>query len=360
MSVIDRVRSEYSTWISSVTQAVVMVHGRFSGRHVVRLTETAPDTFTMHAAEAPGRSALIDFEFGLDGSAGSPTLPEAWTAALRGARVEVDLRPARFLERPLELPRRASEFLEAMVRSQIDRLTPWTAGEAAFCWTPPVDVGNDRIRVNVIATPKARLNPLLQLIEEWGVGSTAFNVRPDESPTGEAGSVNLLERRLSGTLDTSRIRFALNAVLLAAVGAAALAFAVGDFLGARLDAEQRQLAVKIGERRAAMRMDGGSAADSAQALLARRKHDTPSAVMVLEALSKILPDNTYVTELRIEKDKLQIVGLTQDAPALVELIEQSPLFSRATLFAPTTRSANDPGERFHVEAHLQPSFGPRT
>ena len=126
---------------------------------------------------------------------------------------------------------------------------------------------------------------------------------------------------------------------------------------------QDELARKIAQRRAAIRAAGetsGETAVGAERVLARRKHATPSAVIVLEALSQILPDHTYVTELRIEGDKLRLIGVTQDAPALIRLIEQSPHFTRATFFAPTTRSPSDPGERFHIEAQIEPVFAPRS
>jgi hypothetical protein len=77
-------------------------------------------------------------------------------------------------------------------------------------------------------------------------------------------------------------------------------------------------------------------------------------VIVLEALSQLLPDHTYVTELHLAGNKLQIVGITRDAPSLIPLIEQSQHFTRATFYAPTTRAPSDPGERFHIETRVEP------
>jgi general secretion pathway protein L len=91
------------------------------------------------------------------------------------------------------------------------------------------------------------------------------------------------------------------------------------------------------------------------AALERRKYDTPSSVIVLEALSRVLPDHTYVTEMHLAGNKLQIAGITRDAPSLIPLIEQSPHFRRATFYAPTTRAPSDPGERFHIEARVEPN-----
>jgi general secretion pathway protein L len=130
-------------------------------------------------------------------------------------------------------------------------------------------------------------------------------------------------------------------------------------IGGDMEAQQADVSRRIAARRASLRanLDGSN---DALAALERRKHEAPSSVIVLEALSRILPDHTFVTELRITGDKMQVVGITRDAPSLIRLIEQSANFTRATFFAPTTRSPSETGEHFHIEARIEPVYAPRS
>jgi general secretion pathway protein L len=270
---------------------------------------------------------------------------------LRGSRVELVVKPSRFLFCPLELPKRAGEFLDGIVRAQIDRLTPWSPADAAYHWSRPREQAGERIALTVVATARSIVAPLAQAVADLGAAAVAVSTT---GPEGEA--VTVFETRAHGADRRGRVRSILH-IAFVATGLAALAtMTATGFIAEHYEAETQQLQQRIAERRAAIRAGQGGG-NSATALLERRKHATPASVMALDALSALLPDHTYATELRIEGDRLQIVGITRDAPSLIQILEQSPHFGRATFFAPTTRAENDPGERFHVEARLRPHFG---
>ncbi len=276
-------------------------------------------------------------------------------AALKGSQVELAMRPERFFFRALELPRRASEFLDGIVREQIDRITPWTASEAVVGWSRPTDVAGDKISVTIAAAPRAQIIPLTQAIGKLGVNSIVVSTtRPD----ADEDAIRVFEQSAAGALEVRQVRRRLVAGLAIAAILAVLAVASDVVIGGDLQNRQIDASRRIAERRGIIRAGNDAAANSALARLARRKNQTPANVIVLEALSNVLPDNTYVTELRIEGDKVQVVGITNDAPSLIRLIEQSPHFSRATFFAPTTRAPSDPGDRYHIEARIKPVFSP--
>ncbi len=354
MNILPPIQEGFHRWIDSVAGTINGLLLRLRSNHEVRIIEEAPDTFTLRAADGSKKPNLPDQRIRITAGALETPLPADWAKMLRGSRAEMVLRPNRFLFRPLELPKRAVEFIDGIVRSQIDRLTPWTSGEAVFSWTPPTDAPNDRIELTIAATARRLVAPYVQAIADLGVGSVVVMTVPADAAPHSA-PITVFEQRARGVLELDRIRQALAALLLLSGLAAAGAIGYSAFALDGLDEEQQALSQKIAARRAAMRT-GPSVTISAQRLLERRKQTTPSNVIVLEALSQILPDHTYVTELRIEGDKLQIVGVTRDAAALIGLIEQSPHFTHAAFYAPTTRTPGDPGERFHVEAHIKPIF----
>jgi general secretion pathway protein L len=348
-----------SRWIDSVAATVVGLLGRIVARRAVQLVEEKDGVFALQqrerASDLPERIQIADGRV-------VGQLPAGIATALRGTRVELVLQPARFLFRPLELPGRAAEFLDGVVRSQIDRLTPWSAGDAVFGWTKPSPAGPDRIAVTLAATARALVMPLVHALAEAGAASVAMSTRSPDPASG-AVAIKVFDESARGPLHVGRVRRVLATILVVAgLGAGAAVGAAATFAGT-LGARQDELARQIATRRAAMLGGRDTTLDAAtvgQRTLERRKHESPLTVIVLEALSQILPDHTYVTELRIEGDKLRLIGVTKDAPSLIGLMEQSSQFTRATFFAPTTRSPNETGERFHIEARIEPIAAPRS
>ncbi|MFZ0401407.1 MAG: PilN domain-containing protein, partial [Pseudolabrys sp.] len=334
MKLLRQIIEAISFWIDSVAATINSIFERTRSHRRVRFVENEHDIFTLHLADGGKNSNLPDQRVQISNGSIVETLPPKWLSILRGSRIELVLQSSRFLFRPLELPKRAAEYLDGIVRSQIDRLTPWTANEAIFSWTQPTDAPNDRINLTIAATAQSMIAPYLRAVA--GFNAASIVVSTAQSNLGpQAAPIRLLDQRVGSAVSVRRTRSILMAIFLLSGLSAAASIGFSAIASDNLGAEQQELMRKISARKAAMRnlFDG-----SALHTLEKRKQTTPSSVITLEALSKLLPDDTYVTELRIDGERLQIVGMTSDAPSLIRLIEQSPHFAHATFFAPTTRS----------------------
>ena len=339
----------FSGWIESVAQMASSLLSRISSPATIRFIEAENDEFRLHFVKGTTAGKVANSVIIHDGQI-NPGHSSISNAPFAGNHVELVLQPDRFLFRPLELPNRASEFMAGIVRSQIDRLTPWTADDAAYGWSKPLKGDPEKITVTVAATAISLIKPYVQAIASIGASSIAVFVFPLESQSNES-PIKVWEQRDLSTKDIARIRQVLAKVLAGCGIAAAISIGASAVASVTFSAQQDQLVKQISGARSAA---AASTAAGAQQLLERRKYDSPSAVLALETLSKILPDQTYVTELQMEGNKLRLSGITQDAPALITLIEQSGRFTRASFFAPTTRSTSNAGDRFHIEAIIKP------
>lgn len=352
---LSELKDLFAVWIGAIAAAIEAIATRIVPQRRVLLVEGERDNFTARITSSRKAAVLPQAQFRLLNGRLEGALGRDWQAVLRGSRIDVVMRSDQLLFRTVDFPKAAADFLDSMVRAQIDRLTPWPVADAVFGMTAPEPIAGERIVLTVAATSQQKIEPLLRFATSAGAVSVAGLVEAgDAARTTEP--IRVFQRSLTSAvgaaIDVPRL---LRRALFGVSFAAAASLAITTYLGGALDSQQQELSRLISQRRAQLRINqtGGSA----EMLLAKRKQTQPSSVMVLEAMSRALPDSTYVTELRIEGDKVQVVGLTQDAPSLIKLVEQSPQFVRATFFAPTTRSQNEPGERFHIEAQITPSFG---
>ncbi|WP_315784219.1 MULTISPECIES: PilN domain-containing protein [unclassified Bradyrhizobium] len=355
MKLTETIERGLTMWTAGVATAVEAVADRQLRRPRVLIRHDQPDHVVLTvAAASQAKPMLAQAKVRLSDEAAHLALSPDWLRTLRGATVEIHLAAENVLVRPLDFPKQAEPFLEGMIRTQIGRLTPWNLDQVLYGYSVP-RAANDRIALTLAATPRALVQPLLAFADH--VGAAKLVVTAD---VGSADGLPIqifktsLRSSLAGGRDLGRV---LKLGWLSVAATTAVLLVSTTLVGGYLDGELEDTQAQVTRLRAALRPAMGAIA--ADGLLAKRKQTTPASVIVLDTLSKILPDETYVVEMHIENDRLQISGLTKDAPALIRLIEQSPQFSRATFYAPTTRTAGEAGERFHIEARINAYFGDR-
>jgi general secretion pathway protein L len=246
--------------------------------------------------------------------------------------------------RELELPAGAGNFLDGVVRAQLDRLTPWRTSEAAFGWSATA-ASAGLIRVTVAATKRQTVAALLDVAAHSVVVTTKRE--PDAAP------IAILSQRSGASSQRARWRLGILAALAVALVSATSALVAQFTFGAQLQERADALTADLAQRRAALLRRERAHDDPAAQALDARKRAMPAVVVVLEALSRAIPDNAYLTELRLTGDKLEFAGVGVEAASLIREIEQSPHFSHAAFSAPTTRGPDD-RETFRIEAHVAP------
>jgi general secretion pathway protein L len=310
-------------------------------RRRLRLVEQADDAFLVsdHKGRALRSPARLRFAAGAFVGDDGARAVGGW----KGAEIELVLAERRFLFPTIQAPRNAAEFLDAFVRSQIDRLTPWTRTQAEVGFASAASA-NGETRVTLAAASKATLAPYVEAARALGAATVVVS-----AARSEGAAIRVCAREIEREARARRYRRALGVVL-----AASVVFALGaSALEARLSGERQTLEDEIARRVAALRRDAAGPARDAQVEAAlRRKREVQPAVVVLEALSRALPDDSYLTQLRISGARLEIDGVSRSASSLVALLEQTEPFQRAQFSAPTTPAAADGAEQFHIAADI--------
>tara|TARA_B100000686_G_scaffold351952_1_gene452293 strand:+ start:724 stop:2202 length:1479 start_codon:yes stop_codon:yes gene_type:complete len=80
----------------------------------------------------------------------------------------------------------------------------------------------------------------------------------------------------------------------------------------------------------------------------------PSKLSLLTRLSQLLPNDTWLTNIKFQKGEMEIKGFSPTASKLIPLIEKSPSFKKTSFVGSIIRESI--GEKFTIRSKLEPSL----
>ena len=307
-------------------------------------------TIPLAGDPAAGRAALDGVPRVVYGGATAP------------ARVTVALPPKSVLRRSLVLPAAVEENLLDALAFDLDRHTPFKADELYFdAVVSGRDPARNEIRVELAAARRAIVDRAVAQAESWG--ATVTGVTPDPASATERSRLDLLpDDRRPAQRAGAWLRIWVPLAVLLALGAVAVALPVWqkrEYAIALLrivDEARGQAAISEGLRSQLEKQT----ADYNFPL--ERKFAFPSSLQVLDEITKLLPDDTWLTQMEVKtqargKDaqrELLLRGESGNAGRLITLFEESQVFTQAAPRSPTTKIQPGPGEIFDLSAQLRP------
>jgi general secretion pathway protein L len=253
--------------------------------------------------------------------------------------------------RRIQVPAPAREFLPGIVRNQIERLSPWRANDTVYGFAGALNRDDPgTLDVCILMQSRAVIDAVRDQVE--AIGLVVHRIVASDPPL--VGPITLWSR-LSEASEASlrRVRAFLIAAIagtvLLSLGVSAWALYAARSFGEQLEevrARERQV-------QAALTPQVVRALPPAQRAWVL-KQTSPAAVLVLEALSRALPDQAYLTELSLDSGIIRITGFAGDAPTLLVPLERSGFFSDVHFFAQTTRNAEGAQFVFHIQARVEP------
>ena len=308
---------------------------------------------------------LDDLDLGPLPQAEQPLALRAWLsrALAPGAAPALLLQPGDALSHQIEMPRAAEESLRQAIAFELNRYTPFKANEVYFdCRVLKRMSGERGLTVQFAVAPKTRVDASLSLLAQAGARPAAVVLADDLSP--ERMPLNLLppEQRVNTAPRISAANTLLAALALILLGVA-LALPVWQ-------KQQAIAAINPLVQDAKRQAEGADRLKSeldtlvqTYDFLLQRKHSYPAATAVIDELTRVLPDGTWLQQLNLRSHpkgwEIQLQGETTISSRLASVIEDSPLFRDAGFKSPLIKGQAPASERFHLGAELESASAPK-
>ena len=285
----------------------------------------------------------------------------AIAAKIQGAEpvpVVLTLPASEALRTRFSLPAAAERNLDQVVGFEFERVTPFKREEACYAWRILArNKAAKTIDVELTILPRADIDAIVTAARHTNLKVTMIEIAG--ASAGDPVSVIPVEDGDIRTGDASARRviagLAIAAGLLAIV-CIALPFIRADHRLNVLDAQMNEARAKADASLAVEKQIDALLGD--RSFLADRRRRLPTVTELLDALTRLTPDDAWLTELQIEGDQIHLTGAAGSATGLLGVIDQSPTFSDAGFRASITQDGQLKRERFDITARIVPNIEP--
>jgi general secretion pathway protein L len=236
--------------------------------------------------------------------------------------------------------------LGQMLHHELARITPFAAEDLFWRWDARTRPTN-RSRTDVVLAmvPRKTLEPALAALDEVGLKADFVEV----SAAGRLWllPINSAANRTTGTILTRGLAWGCAGLaviaLLMPLGLQAVALQQTDTAIAELQPTIAQID--------ALRR-GMAAGEAGRDILAQETNRTADILQTLAAVTRILPDDTYLTDFSLHERQMTLSGRSASAPRLITGLSSDPAIRNAAFAAPVTRTEGAAADLFSIRAEV--------
>jgi general secretion pathway protein L len=350
----------FSSWWRRELASLVPVAWRhwYFGRGHILLVDLRDERFLV---SRPGKSGLetlasVDLQL-LAADQRRQAVAQALGQANGGKSflVYLCLPAERALRKTLRLPLAVEENLRQTLAFELDRQTPFKAEQVYFdSIVRERRPAEQQLRAELIVLPKAAVDQPVSQAAALGLALNGAVLASDLLEFG-ARSPNFLAATLPSPRFRQRLWINVALLLLALLlAASALALPVWQKRHTAMTLTRLSLAAKGAAQQTQLLRDQMEALANEYKFAVDPKNALPSTFLLVNQLSKLLPDDTYVSNLEVTGKDVQIQGETGSSSKLIELMEGSGFLTEASHKSLLTQIPGTSVERFHIAAKTRP------
>lgn len=268
----------------------------------------------------------------------------------------VELSPLQAARRQVTLPFGTEDRIADVLGFEMDRFTPFASKDVYFDYrVAGRDPGRRVMIIDLVVALRKTVDDILDRLVRRGINASRVTLAGANDPADRGQAVvDLLPkaRRVSTASRLPRVPAALTAlaVVLAIV---AVAYPL---------VQQRIALSSLGDEISRL-SPGAAAADQVRSEIAETARQsgffadkwasTPTKIHLLDEISKVVPDGTWLTRIQINGTTVRIHGESEGASSLIGLIEESDLLRDARFSSPVTKNPRTANDRFVIEMQIE-------